>query len=57
MKIRLTIMTENDKHLPDNVSTDDVTPKITEAWANMLNVLGSVNNDRAYVESVEFVER
>lgn len=57
MKIRLTIMTENNKHLPDNVATDDIVPKITEAWDNMLNVLGSVNNDRAYVESVEFVER
>lgn len=53
MKIRLTIMTENDK--PVEILGDNPEEKIKKAWDVLLTMMSltSENNDTAYVESVE----
>ena len=55
MKIRLTIMTENDKPV-ENLG-DNPEEKIKKAWDVLLSmiVLMSENNENAYVERVEVV--
>lgn len=54
MKIRLTIMTENDKPRPEELTED----KVKAMWQAVLNVmcLMSDSGDSATIESVEFVE-
>ena len=54
MKIRLTILTENNKKRNENLTED----KVKEAWQFILNMLSSLseNEDKAIVENVEFVE-
>lgn len=54
MKIRLTILTENNKKRNENLTED----KVKEAWQYILNILSSLseNKDKAIVENVEFVE-
>lgn len=54
MKIRLTILTENNKKRNENLTED----KVKEAWQYILNMLSSLseNEDKAIVENVEFVE-
>lgn len=54
MKVRLTIMTENDKPRPEELTED----KVKAMWQALLNVmcLMSDSNDSATIESVEFVE-
>ena len=55
MKIRLTIMTENDK--PVEILGDNPEEKIKKPWDVLLTMMSltSENNDTAYVESVEVV--
>lgn len=54
MKIRLTILTENNKKRNENLTED----KVKETWQFILNMLNSLseNGDKAIVENVEFVE-
>ena len=54
MKIRLTILTENNKKRNENLTED----KVKEAWQYILNMLNSLseNEDKAIIENVEFVE-
>lgn len=54
MKIRLTILTENNKKRNENLTED----KVKETWQFILNILSSLseNEDKAIVENVEFVE-
>lgn len=54
MKIRLTILTENNKKRNENLTED----KVKEIWQFILNMLSSLsdNEDKAIVENVEFVE-
>lgn len=54
MKVRLTILTENNKKRNENLTED----KVKEAWQYILNMLSSLsdNEDKAIVENVEFVE-
>lgn len=54
MKIRLTILTENNKKRNENLTED----KVKETWQYILNMLSSLsdNEDKAIVENVEFVE-
>ena len=54
MKIRLTILTENNKPRPNGLTE----AKVKKAWQSALNKLSglSENDDKATVESVEFVE-
>ena len=55
MKIRLTIMTENDKPV-ENLG-DNPEEKIKKAWDILLTMISvmSENNEKAYVERVEVV--
>ena len=55
MKIRLTIMTENDKPV-ENLG-DNPEEKIKKAWDVLLSMMAlmSENNENAYVERVEVV--
>lgn len=54
MKIRLTILTENNKKRNENLTED----KVKETWQFILNMLSSLseNEDKAIVENAEFVE-
>lgn len=54
MKIRITLMTENNEH--SDVSDDKLRELATSAW-NMLLASASTDDDKGYVESVEIVER
>ena len=57
MKIRITLLTENDKPLPP-VEKRPTEEQIMKAWQfilDMLIFLGGTN-DRATVESAEFIE-
>lgn len=54
MKVRLTIMTENDKPRPEELTED----KVKAVWQTVLNVLClmSDSDDSLTIESVEFIE-
>lgn len=54
MKIRLTILTENDKQRPQELTEE----KVKAVWQVIVNTmcLFSDNNDTCVVEKVEFVE-
>lgn len=60
MKIRVTFMTENDKHLPEGVSKEHMEAEARMGWQMLLNMFTSdefnTNNDTAYAESCELVE-
>ena len=60
MKIRVTLMTENDKSLPEGVSKERMEAEARMGWQMLLNMFTSdefnTNNDTAYVESCELVE-
>lgn len=56
MKIRVTLMTENDKH-PDESSTDEAIVKAATIGWNALLAMLSKTNDKAVVENIELVER
>lgn len=59
MKIRVTIMTENDKHLDDQYSKELIERKAKDGWDFVLKALAisSDKNETASVESCELVER
>ena len=54
MKIRLTILTENNKKRNENLTED----KVKETWQFILNMLSSLseNEDKAIVENIELLE-
>ena len=54
MKIRLTILTENNKKRNENLTED----KVKKVWQYILNMLSSLseNEDKAIVENVELLE-
>lgn len=54
MKIRLTLLTENDKQRPPELTEE----KVKAAWQNVVDIvcLLSKNNDNCVVEKAEFVE-
>ena len=54
MKIRVTLMTENDKHMD---ASNDKLQEITKAAWDMLLAMVSADDETGYVESVEIVER
>ena len=59
MKIRITIMTENDKHFDEKYSKELIERKTKDAWDLVLKMilLQSKENETASVESAELVER
>ena len=57
-KIRLTIMTENDKHIDDTYSNEQIEATTKKAWEYILNGLcNPFGTDKATVEKCELVER
>ena len=55
MKIRLTVITENDK--PVSVLGENPEEKIKQAWNLALTLIATLNpGDKAFVEKVEVVE-
>ena len=59
MKIRITIMTENNKHLDEKYSKELIEQKTKDGWDFVLKglALSSENIETASVESCELVER
>ena len=59
MKIRVTIMTENDKHLDEKYSKELVEQKAKDGWDFVLKAmsLSSDKNETAFVENCELVQR
>lgn len=59
MKIRITIMTENDKHLDEKYSKELIEQKAKDGWDFVLKLLAisSDENETAFVESCELVEK
>ena len=59
MKIRITIMTENGKHLDEKYSKELIEQKAKDAWDFVLKAIAisSDKNETAFVESCELVER
>lgn len=55
MKIRVTIMTENDVHSPNPIP--EIEAAATSGWTMLLSALtGGASRDKAYVEKVEVIE-
>ena len=59
MKIRLTIMVENNKHLDEKYSKEWIEQKTKDGWDFVLKglALSSENIETTLVESCELVER
>ena len=59
MKIRIIIMTENNKHLDEKYSKELIEQKTKDGWNFVLKglALSSENIETALVESCELVER
>lgn len=59
MKIRITIMTENDKHLDEKYSKEFIEQKSKDGWDFVLKsmLLSSDKNETVFVENCELVER
>lgn len=58
MKVRVTLMTENDEHAEEEYSDEEIQKTADELWnyiAKFLN--GECVRDRCTVEKVEVVER
>lgn len=57
-KIRLTIMTENDKHIDERYSDEEIVAIAKKSWEYMLNALREpFGTDKAIIEKCELVER
>lgn len=58
MKIRVTLMTENDKHIPPEVISDEeLLKKIKQGWDLLLAMINAQGNESSVVENIEIVER
>ena len=59
MKIRVTLLTENDKHLDESISKERIETEAKLAWEAIMTYLSKLSNDEsnAIVESCELVER
>lgn len=55
MKVRITVLTENDKPLPPIEERPPV-EKIVKAWQFIFDGLAIMSEDKAIVEKVEYVE-
>ena len=57
-KIRVTIMTENDKHLDERYSDEYIEATAKKAWDYILSVFTDpLSDDKATVEKCELIER
>ena len=56
MKVRVTLITENDKPVPDNVTDEQMEIATKYGWEVLLNMLKD-QGEIAYVEKCELIER
>lgn len=57
-KIRLTIMTENDKHIDEKYSVEKIEALTKKSWEWIFNtMINPLSSDKATVEKCELVER
>ena len=54
MKIRVTFMTENDKHV--SISKEKLEWLATESWERVIKLLNEMGDDIVYLERCELVE-
>ena len=58
MKVRVTLMTENNKHINEDISDYEVQKIAEDAWLLFITALNEkTGEDKAYLEKVEVVER
>ena len=58
MKVRVTLMTENDKHMPETLTDEQVHNEALRGWEIVTKLLSTLSDDeKCTVESVEVVER
>lgn len=57
MKVRVTLMTENDKHVFDESVSDEKIQKLTELGWGLVADMFSNDDEICIVEKVEVVER
>lgn len=58
MKVRVTLMTENNKHINEDISDYEVQKMAEDAWFLFITALNEkTGDDKAYLEKVEVVER
>ena len=58
MKVRVTLMTENDEHVEEEYSDEEIQKTADELWNYIVKFLnGECIRDRCTVEKVEVVER
>lgn len=59
MKIRVTMLTENDEHLDESITKEEVESKALLGWTIAMNMLTAAGGkyEKATIESCELVER
>ena len=60
MRVRVTIMTENDAHIDDLITDSQIKLLVHSGWNSIIQkfiIPNNPNPDKAYVEKVEVVER
>lgn len=58
MKVRVTLMTENDEHVEGKYSDEEIQKTADRLWGDIAKLLNEGNDrDRYTVEKVEVVER
>lgn len=55
MKVKLEILTMNDKAIPECIDIHDFESKVKDAWDMLLNIIAG-EGDKAFVEKVEIFE-
>lgn len=57
MKVRVTFMTENDEHLDENISDEELQELAEDGWRAFAALLSMRGSDKMKLEKVEIVER
>lgn len=57
MKVRVTLMTENNKHISEDISDEEIQKIAEYTWNIFIKMLNDDPDDKAYLEKVEVVER
>ena len=57
MKVRVTLMTENNKHINEDISDEEIQKIAEDTWNIFIKMLNDDSDDKAYLEKVEVVKR
>ena len=57
MKVRVILMTENNKHINEDISDEEIQKIAEDTWNIFIKMLNDDPDDKAYLETVEVVER